>query len=569
MYALRDYQKPDPIWQYFRERKGDGKTHNPLCVLPTGAGKSIVIAAIIKDMLEKFGGRRVLVLTHQKELLAQNHEKLVSIYPECDPGIYSASLGKKQTDNKVLFCGIQSVHNKAHKLGDFSLIVIDECHTLPKSGTGMYLNFINEMNKICGKVPVIGLTATPFRLDSGYLHKGEGALFTGIAHEVSINELLERGYLCPLTTKHTSITIDVSGVHKRGGEFIADELAIAADAITEQAIDDALPKIATRNTGLVFCVTVSHAEHVSSYLNANGVTCAVIHGKTASGERDRLLTKLRNGEIKCLANVNCLTTGVDVPNIDFLIMLRPTQSPGMYAQMGGRGMRIHESKKDCLVLDYAGNIARHGPIDAIQIRDKSEGSGDGEAPIKCCPECESIVHASVRECPDCGFEFPPPALKVEKHASKAAILSKDYEPEWRKVDRVTYSRHPGKDGKPDTMRVDYFDDSGLFPVKVASEFVCVFHPLGWAKTKAEKWWNDRCYVDCENKIKFTKKQSDRYVCTLFNFDCCIGAVNNNLGGCFESLISIANQFLDIPTSIQLDTRGKYATIVGYKFDDDL
>jgi DNA repair protein RadD len=551
MYQLRDYQQPEPIWDYFRARKQDNSTCNPLVVLPTGAGKSLVISALVKDMIERFGGRRVLILAHQKELLTQNFEKLKSTYPECDPGIYSASLGKKQTNNKVLFCGIQSVHNKAHKLGDFSLIIIDECHLIPKSGVGMYRGFINEMNRLCGKVPVIGLTATPYRLDSGYLHKGDGALFTGIAHEVSINDLLAQGYLSPLTTKKVSFIIDTSSVKKRGGEFIDSELMAVVDPLTESALLDALPKIGTRKTGLVFCITVEHANHVSAYLNELGISCAVISGQTKRAERDFLLDALKKGEIRCLANVNCLTTGVDVPNIDFLIMLRPTQSPGLYVQMGGRGMRLAESKFDCLVLDYAGNINRHGPIDAITVREKKTKGDDGEAPVKSCPECESIVHAARRECPDCGYEFPPPAFKVEKTASREAILTQDYEPEWRAISRVTYARNAGRDGKLDTMRVDYWDDEGLFPIRVASEFVCVFHPMGFPREMAIRWLKKR-------------RIAGRYEENIF---CNVPGL---LGEIYEEeplrteIIESCRQYCT-PSRLLLDTRGKFAKILDYDF----
>jgi DNA repair protein RadD len=205
--------------------------------------------------------------------------------------------------------------------------------------------------------------------------------------------------------------------------------------------------------------------------------------------------------------------------------------------MAGRGLRIAPGKVDCLVMDYAGNINRHGPIDQIQIRDKRETKGEGEAPVKVCPECETIVYASTRSC-ECGYEFPPQALKIEHKASSKAILSADYEPEWFEVDKVTYTRHPGKDGKPNTMRVDYFQESGLWPVKVASEFVCVFHPLGWARSKAEQWWNARSY------------DSDFNLIDGVYIECALAG------------------FLAKPTSILLDTRGKYAKILDYQFEHD-
>ena len=176
--------------------------------------------------------------------------------------------------------------------------------------------------------------------------------------------------------------------------------------------------------------------------------------------------------------------------------------------MGGRGMRLSEGKYDCLVLDYAGNIQRHGPIDAINVKEK-KGKGEGEAPIKVCPECETIVHAAVRFCA-CGHEFPP---------------------EWHDVDRVTYSRWPGKDGKPDTMRVDYWNDSNLFPQRIASEFVCVFHPVGYAREKARKWLAMR-------NMEYSFAMEDGFELQAWHRE---------------------------PTAILLDTRGKYATIIDYRF----
>ncbi len=545
---LRDYQHTakEQLWDFFRARKGDGKQHNPLLVAPTGSGKSVMIAAIIKDMLERFGGLRVLVVTHQKELIAQNYEKLRITYPTCDAGIYSSSLGRKQTDNKVLFCGIQSIWKKAHDLGDFSLVLVDEAHTIPVKGFGMYQKFLNDLRAICGNVPVVGLTATPYRLDSGYLHTGADAFFTDVAVEIDVNDLLEKGYLCPVTTKATSFIIDTSDVKKRGGEFITGDLEKAVDSVTEAALTDAIKKTEQRKTGLIFCVTVAHAEHVSEFMNNVGKSCAVIHGQTPQKERDRLLNALKHGELDCLANVNCLTTGVDIPNIDYLILLRPTLSPGLFVQMVGRGMRLHDEKINCLVLDYAGNIQRHGPIDRINVIEKGKKE-DGECPVKTCPECESIVHAALKVCPECEYEFPPPEPKFKDKASLEAILSKDYEPEWRAVDRLTCTLHKGKDGKHNTMRVDYWNDSGLFPIRVASEFVCVFHPMGYARMKAEQWlyrFGQRGRID--------DLQSD---------------LDGNIHVVGDSGASFLDDVINTPSKILIDARGKWAKIIDYDFSN--
>jgi len=235
------------------------------------------------------------------------------------------------------------------------------------------------------------------------------------------------------------------------------------------------------------------------------VECGFVCGETPPAERDELLARFRNQEwvrqlqidfgqsaarpLKYLCNVNVLTTGFDAPNIDCVAMLRPTMSPGLYYQMVGRGFRLHPGKENCLVLDYGGNVLRHGPVDQVRIDDKPTG-GNGEAPAKECPECNALIATGYAVCPDCGYEFPPP--ERNKHDAKASgegILSGQVTNTEFEVRDVTYSVHHKRDAPPDaprTMRVDY--RLGLDHWQ--SEWVCFEHS-GYARRKAEQWWRQR------------------------------------------------------------------------------
>lgn len=489
------------LWDFFRANKG--KTVNPLIVAPTGSGKSILIAMAVKKLVEQWK-YRVLVVTHQKELIVQNFEKLKLLAPEIDAGIYSASIGHRNTSNKVIFAGVQSIYNKAEQFGDIHAVIVDECHLIPKSGTGMYNTLIKNLRAITqNTIPLIGYTATPYRLDSGKLHEGEDAIFTDVAHEIDINELLDAGYLSPLTTKSTSIVVDAKGLHSRNGDFVISELEEATEAITEQAIADALPRLMGRKSIIIFCVTVDHANHVANLLD----DCEVITGETPQKERDELLERFKTGDLRFLASVNVLTTGFDAPNVDAIIMLRKTQSRGLYIQMLGRGLRIAEGKMNCLVLDYAGNIQEHGMIDA-PVSHSEQKKGEGTAPVKVCPNCESFCHASARECPDCGHQFPPPVLSINEKPSEQVLFSRDYEPIRYNVTRCYYAKHYPQSGKKEMMRVDYFDDSGVFPVKILSEYICIYHPLGsFPYLKAMEWCKRRSTTPEEMQIYLTDNEA--------------------------------------------------------------
>lgn len=281
---LRKYQTEavNAIYGYFLEKDG-----HPLIVMPTASGKSVVLAAFIKETLDHWPDQRILLLTHVKELIQQNYLELVGHWPMAPAGVYSAGLKRRESNSQILFAGIQSVHNKADEIGSCDLILIDEAHLCPRSSDTMYRRFIDEMATVNDQVKIIGFTATHYRLDSGLLTEGENRVFTDVAYEVSVKRLIDEKWLSPLITKAPSIDLDVSGVHTRGGEFIPGELAAAVDKeeVNAAAVREIVRYGRDRKSWLIFCAGVDHAYHIRDVLREHGIAAETVTGdtKTSSG----------------------------------------------------------------------------------------------------------------------------------------------------------------------------------------------------------------------------------------------------------------------------------------------
>jgi DNA repair protein RadD len=482
--TLRDYQAQaiQSIWTWFSTRDG-----NPLIELPTGTGKSLVIAGLCQQVLEQYEDSKILVVTHVRELIAQNYAELLRLWPGAPSGINSAGIGRRDFRQKIIFCGIQSVADHAHKFGKVDLILVDEAHLIPRDGATRYQQFISDLRAANPYARVIGLTATPYRLDSGRLDQGDDALFSGTAYSYPVVQAIKSGYLSPLVSKATGMKLDVAGVGTRGGDYIAGDLerAVNIDSVNRAAIREVTEFAARdgRRSWLIFAAGVDHAQALAGIVREHGVSVATIFGDTPKAERDATIAAFKRGEITCLVSMGVLTTGFNAPAVDLIAMLRPTQSTGLYVQICGRGMRLAQGKSNCLVLDFAGNILRHGPIDAVAPKGKGKGDGEGEAPVKECPSCGSYVHASSSECPDCGHVFPKPEPKIASVADTSAILS-DSTPKWVSVTGMSFARH-SKLGKPDSLRVTYTTRTTS-----VSEWICLEHD-GYARDKARAWWKRR------------------------------------------------------------------------------
>jgi DNA repair protein RadD len=486
LIALRPYQEAtvQAVYDHLRNRDD-----NPCAVVPTAGGKTPIMATICRDAVTQWNGR-VLILAHVKELLEQTAEKLRIVCPEVAFGIYSAGLKRRDTEAPVIIAGIQSIYRRACELDAFDLVLVDECHLIPIEGDGMYRQFLADAKIVNPHVRIVGFTATPFRLKTGSICTADGFL-NHICFEVGVRELIRDGFLCPLISKAGKAKADTSSLHIRGGEFVADEVESLMDdsKLVEAACAEIVEQTLTRNACLIFASGVQHGRHIVRILEEHhGIECGFVCGDTPTPERDEVLKRFKAGDLKYLCNVNVLTTGFDAPHIDCVALVRPTMSPGLYYQMVGRGFRLHDNKQNCLILDFGGNVLRHGPVDAIKITTLDRG--DGKAPAKECPACQAVIAAGFSTCPQCGFEFPPPERKQhEAKASEAGVLSGQVTNTKYSVEDTIYSVHIKRgadDDAPRSLRVDY--KVGWHEYK--SEWICFEHQ-GYARQKAEAWWRRR------------------------------------------------------------------------------
>lgn len=488
MIELRPYQQEcvDALFRYFERASG-----HPLVEMPTASGKSLTMAAFVKDAITAFPETRVLLATHRKELIEQDAAAIRKLWPDAPVGIYSAGLHSRQV-RQITVAGVQTVHRKSSELGHVSLLLVDEAHLLPHAGEGMYRRLLNDLTEINPALKVVGFTATPFRLSGGLLTRGAGHLFTSIAYRIPVQRLVDEGWLSPLVSPSTSTTYSTEGIGTVNGDFAVGELQSSVDkqeAVTRAALLESLELAKGRRAGIVFCVSVQHALLATAILRDRGETVAMITGDTDDLTRSSMLSRFKRGEVRWLVGIDVLTTGFDAPITDVIVMLRPTQSAGLYVQCLGRGMRLYDGKADCLVLDYGENIERHGPI--TDVRHKSMAAGVSKM-VKECPTCMAEVKISKRECPECGYLFPlvPRDIDHDKQASRKAVMGPAPEPVWVDVEDVRASewvKRPkeGEEPKPPTVCIEYMHGGRA----VVKEWLCPEHG-GYAAQKFGRWWFD-------------------------------------------------------------------------------
>lgn len=482
---LRPYQQAavDSVLNYWRDGGG-----NPLVEMATGTGKSVVVASLVRTIAGEFNAR-VLMLVHVRELVQQNAQALLRAWPAAPLGINSAGLGRRDRFSQVLFASIQSVaKDDAGSIGKFDVIMVDEAHLIPAAGDGQYRTLIDKLREANPDLRIVGFTATPYRLDTGLLY-GDGTTFDDVCYSYGIAEGVADGFLSPLSSMAGANEINVSSVAKRGGEFVAGALenAAMASGVVEKSVSDMVNRLENRRAWLAFCSGVDHAEIVASELRARGIDAQCVTGETPKADRDRIIRQFREGRIRCLTNANVLTTGFDAPITDAVVMMRPTLSTGLYVQMLGRGTRLAGGKKNCLVLDYAGNVRRHGPVDAIEVRGRGGKSDGGEKTTvdsvraKSCPQCEAMAALRTMTCADCGYQWPEPEIKIEeKAANDAPVMTNELVGKWLNVSAAHAYEHNGPSGL--SMRVEY--NCGL---TVYREWVLLDH-AGYAGDKAAAWW---------------------------------------------------------------------------------
>ena len=452
--------------------------------MPTGSGKSVIIAELCKQVIAVVPTTRIMVITDSKEIIRQDCEEIKRHIPDIKIGIFSAGLKEKDTKKQITIAGIQSVYARVH---DFypaiDLVISDESHMISANDETRYGHFFDAIYTANPHSEIIGFTASPYRLDQGLIYGPEGCRFSDIIYDAQISRLIKDGYLVPVISKGGIKKIDLSHVHTRGGEYIPEELAFAANdpEVVRLAVSEIIEYGNDRKSWLVFAAGVMHAHAICKEFKEQGIpSCEVLTGETSPLQRDRIIQEFKDGKLRCIVNINILIKGFNHPGLDLIALLTSTKSTAKYVQAVGRILRPCEGKINGLVLDYGGNVSEHGPIDAVSPKHASKTEKEYPAPMKQCPECQAIIYASYTECPECGHKYPIHE-REPNHGSRAydgAMLKEQIPSKWLDVTDVTYSRHQ-KEGKPDSVKVTFSTVAGLtFPMWLAIEHG------GYATTKA-------------------------------------------------------------------------------------
>ncbi len=513
MLTLRYYQREaiDSVYAYWKAKGG-----NALIELATGTGKSAVAGVLTKELIGGWENLRIGIITHVKELISQNAQEFLGIWPGAAGrmGIHSAGLGKKDVHGQIIFGGIQSIYRSAQILEKgFDVLLIDEAHLVPRDSETMYGKFIDACRQAVPDMRIIGLTATPYRLSTGRLDEGEGRIFDKTVYSYDIGRGVNDGYLCPLTSPRSHTQIKIEGVATRGGEFVQGDLerAIMQDAETVRAACAETVewmRAQKRKRLLDFCAGVDHANFVHEVYRGLGLRTAVVTGETES--RGKLIDALKCGDLEGLVSVGVLTTGTNIPGVDTVSLKMKTLSTGKYVQILGRGTRpIYErgfdmdsaegrraaiaagGKPNCLVLDFGGNGAIHGPVDDLT---PSTGQGTAREPRdplaekitvdtvrgKYCPECGELQPVRAVMCEDCDYQWPVEA-RHDSQAHDVAVMKDEMRPDWRFVEMWEHERHEKLGGTP-SMRIDYFCGGAKF-----SDWLCFEHEGGAKRMALQKW----------------------------------------------------------------------------------
>lgn len=366
-----------------------------LLVLPTGGGKTVCFSYMASKAVEK--NLTVWILAHRVELLEQISRTL-SVFNVAHGMVAPGYLSDRR--QKVQVASVFTMVRRMERYNPPDLIIVDEAHHAISDSTW------GKVIKEFPKAKLLGVTATPIRLSG----EGLGDLFECMVQGPTMRELIELGALSPYRL-FAPAGVDLSGVHTRMGDFVKSELEAAIDkpSITGDAVSHYL-KLASGKRAVAFCVSVAHANHVAEQFRAAGITAQAIDGSMERGLRQSLLKEFAEGRIQIITSCDLISEGFDVPSIEAAILLRPTQSLGLYLQQVGRALRIFDGKSEAIILDHAGNVKRHGLPDEEHLwsltgATKKKSEKKSEVPVKTCGACFATVAAIATHC-SCGYEFP-------------------------------------------------------------------------------------------------------------------------------------------------------------------
>jgi DNA repair protein RadD len=415
-------------------------------------------------------------------------------------------------------------------------VIIDEVHNFSEEDGTTYKNFIQDCMTNNNSCKVLGFTATSYRLKGGSIY-GKDRLFKKLIYKIGLRELIDQGHLSPVTSKHGKASSDFSKVKLSAGDFNTKEVNLILNdrILVEKTVKEILKLAEGRQKVLIFCCSIDHAELVKDVLRQEG--CAITHSKMEKRFREGNEKEFMNSDIRFMVNVGVLTEGWDCPAVDCIVLLRPTCSPGLYVQMVGRGLRIHDNKDNCLVLDFGGNIERHGCIDMVeQVMEKKEREKISKKAdcqmCKTCPECDTLIPLASMECLECGYIFPKKDFNHDTEAADGAIISSEIVDNEKDVDFVMCNLHK-KQGSPDSIKVSYWCGMNVY-----DEWVCLEHS-GYAKSKAIHWYQDR-----HTSLIVPSKVSE------------------------INMTELSNRLTQITKSISVRKNGKYFRIIKYTLNYD-
>lgn len=394
---------------------------------PTASGKTVVFSNLIKNLLTNCPEGKILILAHRQELIGQAKDKLEKVW-EDHHGISTACAGfdaNVDTDSPVVIASVQTLSRRLRDLPFFNLCIVDEAHRLPPLNhvNTQYIKLLNRLWEINPEMRLLGVTATPYRLGHGYIYgdeckEGGKNIFSTLHHQISVKELTAGNFLSPMRGRVAipdELYGDLRKVGISNGDYSDAESGkiMAKEVYIQSAVRTYREYAEDRKHVMIFCVTIEHAELMRDAFKQAGYVAEVVHSLTPKADRKRILKEFVDGHIHFLCNVNVLIEGFDAPLTDCIIMARPTMSASLYLQQAGRGLRIADGKTDCLLIDMVGNCLSFG-VDFDDIKIKAPRLSAGDAPYKICPNCQSPIPASAKDCLHCGYVYPPAEFKLEE-----------------------------------------------------------------------------------------------------------------------------------------------------------
>jgi len=503
MIDARDYQAQalDKIYADLQVKQ------NVLLSGMMGCGKTFMSVRLIQRLYKEVPDMRFLVLMHKQELCQQffdSFQKFTGL-PFTKIGLCCAGLGEKVLDRRVTIATIQTFVNVKEKYSGAGLIVVDEAHRIDINSDTQYKQVFDYLRLQRPNSRLLGITATPARLGHGYIYgskckPGNINLFDEISHKITYQELRDAGFLVPLkgvVANHESLGADLAGV-STNGDYVLDQLGeIMSREIHLHTAVEAIDQYCTDYERMcVFCCTIDHAEKLHELL---GDRSTIVHSRLSSFERTANMMAWERGEKPIMTSVNILTEGFDMPVLDCLVFARPTLSSSLFLQAVGRVLRTHPGKDYGFLVDLTDNTSRFGTdLDKIKVTVPKavEAMEAKERTMwKICPNCEIEVHIALRECPDCGFEWPErecvvaAALPTMKSVEFQGGIITASEPEWYDVDGFEISVHESKKNGKTLGRIDYFYYATDYKKERVSMFLCFSDQYsGYAVQASQKKW---------------------------------------------------------------------------------